>query len=72
MENSFKPLPPYEVAMQKNASLGPISRQLHEGIRTGPFHILSETAIEEITRLVDKALHEAYDLGLADGKKSEA
>lgn len=69
MENSLKPLPPYEIACQKGASLGSISRQLHEEVKNGPFRILSETALEEITRLVDKALDAAYDLGFADGAK---
>ena len=71
MEYEFKPLPPYEVAMMKAASLGSITHKMHEEI-TGQFRLFSDRAIEEVTRLVDHALSEAYCLGLADGKKHAA
>jgi hypothetical protein len=64
----IKQLPPYEVMMQRNASLRSITQKMHEEIKTGPFRLFSDKAIEEITRLVDDALSEGYFLGLADGK----
>lgn len=70
MENEIKPLPPYEVAMQKQASLRSITHKMHEEISTGPFRLFSDRAIEEVTRQVDRALDEAYDLGLADGEEA--